>query len=201
MSRYLTAITYDEYVRRQRGHAQKARAGRAAPRDRSPRDHRAGRGAPDPVDLVPSTDGYPAWADDAEIGALLPLFPRLKARRPTGPAPEEGSEWGPTVSLTPNIVMRARAGHRAAYIRLRDGLYIVAEVPEIATSPSFGFLPLLVPLIVKAASASIKGIKAAVDKQHGKHDADQGLIEADSDDDVPATMIGCEGCNGRCGRS
>ena len=41
-------------------------------------------------------------------------------------------------------------------VELRPGLYLVAEVPERATQPEVGVLPLLAPLVVKAASTALK---------------------------------------------
>jgi hypothetical protein len=70
-----------------------------------------------------------------------------------------GDGWGPFVLLGKTLRLQAIQGHRAAVVTLRPGLYLVADVPARNLDPEFGVIPLLVPLIVTAASAALKGGK------------------------------------------
>jgi hypothetical protein len=58
--------------------------------------------------------------------------------------------------------VQAAVGHRAAVIELKPGLFLVAEVPEAALRPEFGFIPLLAPMIMNAATSAIGPITQAV---------------------------------------
>ena len=85
---------------------------------------------------------------------------RARDREPTlepvtGAAPRVTDPWGPAVRMGQHIRVQAAVGHRAAVVELRPGLFLVAELPEEATRPEFGFLPLLAPMIVRAASQTI----------------------------------------------
>ena len=63
--------------------------------------------------------------------------------------------WSPAVTMGPNLRIQAATGYRAAVIELKPGLFVVAEVPEHITRSEFGVLPLLAPLVVKAAAKAI----------------------------------------------
>jgi len=75
---------------------------------------------------------------------------RRQARQVPGPA-----GWGPNVRMGRHLRIQAAAGHRAAVIDLKPGLFLVAEVPEAVTRAEFGFIPLLAPLMIRAAKKSI----------------------------------------------
>jgi len=51
--------------------------------------------------------------------------------------------------------VQAAEGYRAAVIELKPGLFLVAEMPEAMTRPEIGFVPMLAPLMVKAAKGAI----------------------------------------------
>lgn len=63
--------------------------------------------------------------------------------------------WSPKVQMGPNFRLQAAQGYRAAVIELKPGLFIVAELPEHVVRSEFGVLPLLAPLVVRAASRAI----------------------------------------------
>ena len=67
--------------------------------------------------------------------------------------------WGPFVNLGSHLRLQAKAGHRAAVVEIRKGLFLVAEVPEKSLKPEFGFVPLLAPLLVTAAKSALNGKK------------------------------------------
>lgn len=83
---------------------------------------------------------------------LEPLTGALPARDP----------WGPAVRMGRTLRVQAAVGHRAAVIELKSGLFLVAEVPEAALRPEFGFIPLLAPMIMNAATSAIGPITQAV---------------------------------------
>jgi hypothetical protein len=70
--------------------------------------------------------------------------------------------WGPAVRMGRTLRVQAAVGHRAAVIELKPGLFLVAEVPEAALRPEFGFIPLLAPMIMNAATSAIGPITQAV---------------------------------------
>lgn len=63
--------------------------------------------------------------------------------------------WSPSVTMGPNLRIQAAQGFRAAVIELKPGLFVVAEVPEHVTRSEFGIVPLLAPLVVRAATKAI----------------------------------------------
>jgi hypothetical protein len=75
--------------------------------------------------------------------------------------------WGPAVRMGRHLRVQAEVGYRAAVIELRPGLFLVAEVPERATRPDFGVVPLLAPLILKAASDALGP------RRHDRDDVDE----------------------------
>ena len=87
-----------------------------------------------------------ARLDDDREPALEPL---------TGAVARATDPWGPAVRMGRNLRVQAAVGHRAAVIELKPGLFLVAEMPESALRPEFGFLPLLAPMIIRAASNTI----------------------------------------------
>jgi hypothetical protein len=93
---------------------------------------------------------------------------RLEAEREpvleplTGALTRLPDPWGPAVRMGANLRVQAAVGHRAAVIELKPGLFLVAEVPEAALRPEFGFVPLLAPMIMNAATSAIGPITQAV---------------------------------------
>jgi hypothetical protein len=63
--------------------------------------------------------------------------------------------WGPAVAMGRRLRIQAAAGHRAAVIELKPGLYLVADLPEAVTRTAFGFAPILAPMMLKAARRSM----------------------------------------------
>lgn len=78
-----------------------------------------------------------------------------RAARQSAPASPAG--WGPNVRMGRHLRIQAAAGHRAAVIDLKPGLYLVAEVPDAVTRTEFGVAPLLAPLMIRAAKKAIDG--------------------------------------------
>jgi hypothetical protein len=72
-------------------------------------------------------------------------------------APTSPAGWGPNVRMGRHLRIQAAAGHRAAVIDLKPGLYLVAEIPDAVTRTEFGVAPLLAPLMIRAAKKAIEG--------------------------------------------
>lgn len=72
-------------------------------------------------------------------------------------APASPAGWGPNVRMGRHLRIQAAAGHRAAVIDLKPGLYLVAEIPDAVTRTEFGVAPLLAPLMIRAAKKAIDG--------------------------------------------
>lgn len=87
--------------------------------------------------------------------AHLEPIPQLPPVRLQGSSRQRKLRWGPMVRLGHFLQLQAAEGHRAAVVPLRPGLYLVAEVPERATRPELGVLPLLAPLVVRAATKAL----------------------------------------------
>lgn len=73
------------------------------------------------------------------------------------------SDWNPPGAMGNNLQVQARAGHRAAVMELREGLYLVADVSSQAVMPSaqgddFGVV--LPALMVRAASRALQRRRA-----------------------------------------
>ena len=68
-----------------------------------------------------------------------------------------GGEFGRAAQLGDNSEIATKKGYRAAVIPLRKGLFLVAELPVEATKSEFGVVPLLGPLMVKAAVKALTG--------------------------------------------
>lgn len=149
---------------------------------------------------------------------------RLEGRTSREPVlqPVPAAPWGPAVRMGNHLRVQAAVGHRAAVISLRPGLYLVAELPEEAMRPEFGVLPLLAPMIVKAATNTL--VPTARTAQPAARPQGCGLLTAVAplaraalalpgpvapalpapvdwaDDDLVAEVMGCDACQGRCGR-
>jgi len=108
------------------------------------------------------------WAEmDAEmdedmegIGAFRPFQAFRKAKplqavRQRAQARRAAAGWGPNVRMGKHLRIQAEGGQRAAVIELKPGLFLVAEMPEAVIRTEFGFVPLLAPLMVKAAKKAI----------------------------------------------
>ena len=74
----------------------------------------------------------------------------------SGEAPEADPDWSSPVMLGTRLRVQAALGFRAAVVELKPGMFLVAEMPAEATRPEFGVLPLLAPLMVRAASKAIR---------------------------------------------
>ena len=82
-------------------------------------------------------------------------LPRAEKKREKRAGFAGSERWGPFVKLERVLRLQARAGHRAAVVELRSGLYLVAEVPERSLRPEFGVLPVLAPLVISAARSAL----------------------------------------------
>ncbi|MCB9764967.1 MAG: hypothetical protein H6739_34660 [Alphaproteobacteria bacterium] len=87
----------------------------------------------------------------------LPPKPAPPAELVPAPQWSWGMEdgWGPLVPMSENVRVQAAVGYRAAVIPLREGLCLVAELPDAVTRSEFGFAPLLAPLMVRAATRAM----------------------------------------------
>ena len=116
--------------------------------------------------------------------------------------------------LGENSVIATQQGVRAAVIPLRKGLYLVAELPAEATKSEFGVVPLLAPMMVKAA---VKALTSNGDHDRDRDDRPRLLerlrperrapkSEDESIEEVEALLgwsesddFGCAQCGGGCG--
>ncbi len=109
-------------------------------------------------------DGAAEADDDAAtegIGAWRPLRrgppPLRRGTTPSTPvsAATPNGAWGPSVRMGRALRIQAAAGHRAAVIDLKPGLFLVAELPDAVTRTEFGLAPVLAPLMVTAARRAL----------------------------------------------
>ncbi|MBK9648464.1 MAG: hypothetical protein IPO67_25485 [Deltaproteobacteria bacterium] len=137
--------------------------------------------------------------------------PEARDRRP-------GGEFGRAAQLGDNSEIATKKGYRAAVIPLRKGLFLVAELPVEATKSEFGVVPLLGPLMVKAAVKALTGsgeerrearrddpdrprllerlrpqLRAPRDEEAELDEAEALLGWSEGDD------FGCAKCGGGCG--
>ena len=93
------------------------------------------------------------------IGAFHPLKRVRAALAPRRHAPAAASAasgaWGPSVRMGKTLRIQAAAGHRAAVIDLKPGLFLVAELPDAVAKTEFGIVPLLAPLMINAAKRAL----------------------------------------------
>ena len=127
-------------------------------------------------------------------------------------------EFGRAAQLGDNSEIATKKGYRAAVIPLRKGLFLVAELPVEATKSEFGVVPLLGPLMVKAAVKALTGsgeerrearrddpdrprllerlrpqLRAPRDEEAELDEAEALLGWSEGDD------FGCAKCGGGCG--
>ena len=92
---------------------------------------------------------------------------RRPRRRRDDSAPKPGQAqfpkgYGPPVQLGSHLQIAARPGYRSASIKLKEGLYLVAEVPEPTVEQISGVAALLAPSLINAATqALVPGAAAA----------------------------------------
>lgn len=165
-------------------------------------------GWPEPMELEPVDMAPPeevAWPEDPvsweeelppedavyyEEGVAGPL-----SRRPLSVDPGDPG-WGPLVAVGDSLRVQARDGRRAAVILLRPGLFLVAELPESQVQSEFGILPILAPLMLRAAARSLTQPAAPV---AAPPPALPGPVVPTStelgwaDADDVAEVIGCQG--------
>ncbi|MCB9765631.1 MAG: hypothetical protein H6739_38005 [Alphaproteobacteria bacterium] len=148
----LSSWNGDEIGRRDRRRKpQRRKPERDEPREPGRREHRLPRRADRPHE--PSSEVWtpppPTWQEPqsrcAQDARLIDVTENWSGV----------DTWGPRVKVGPHLRLQAQVGYRAAVIPLRPGLYLVAELPEAATRSEFGFVPLLAPLMVKAATRAL----------------------------------------------
>lgn len=114
-------------------------------------------------------EGGNGWEPAAPWEHLLSEYKRYKslAQRyaPEGMAGDDGGSgpgtrsrrWGRPMLMGErgNLSVAAAKGYRVGVVNLGDGLFLVGEYPESAAT-DFGFLPLAVPLMVRAATRKLK---------------------------------------------
>ena len=148
---------------------------------------------------------------------------RRDKARPLVEVPEahdrrRSGEFGRAAQLGDNSEIATKKGYRAAVIPLRKGLFLVAELPVEATKSEFGVVPLLGPLMVKAAVKALTGsgeerrearrddperprllerlrpqLRAPRDEEAELDEAEALLGWSEGDD------FGCAKCGGGCG--
>ena len=74
---------------------------------------------------------------------------------PLEPAPELAGQWSPLAPMGAHLRLQAAAGHRAAVVPLRPGLYLVAEIPDAQARSEFGAAAVLAPMVIKAATRAL----------------------------------------------
>jgi hypothetical protein len=129
----------------------------------------------------------PPKAPSAPVVAA-PLVREEPALVPVTGAVPNGPTWGPAARMGRHLRVQAEAGHRAAVIELRPGLFLVAEVPERATRAEFGVVPMLAPLIVKAAMEALGPSLRDADERRrrdGWDDRDRDRRWREDDEDPP----------------
>jgi len=114
--------------------------------------------------------------DDEVMGYALPRLRRNRQQTNQSQAGSQHDRWSPPARMGTHLRIQAQAGHRAAVVELKPGLYLVAQVPEQATRPEIGLAPLLAPLMVKAARRIMANRKArqAQAQQQGQTAQPQG---------------------------
>ncbi len=145
----------------------------------------------EPVEPWQAQAQPPAWQPDPSEAALEPMaeswdqaelpfeeelmgfaWPRVQRARQRLSRSERqqagGGRWSPPARMGTQLRIQAKAGHRAAVIELKPGLYLVAQVPDSAARPEFGLAPLLAPLMVKAASRVMTRRQARQAQQPGE---------------------------------
>jgi hypothetical protein len=85
-------------------------------------------------------------------------------------------------------------------LELRPGLYLVAEVPEEKARDEFGFAPVLVPMVIRAARHAIDN-PPRLPGRGPEPMALPGPVAPEWADPEVAAEFGCAACDGRCGRS
>ena len=128
---------------------------------------------PDPAEAALEPMAEP-W-DQAELpfeeelmGFARPRLQRARQQLSRSHAQQAGGgRWSPPARMGTQLRIQAKAGHRAAVVELKPGLYLVAQVPDSATRPEFGLAPLLAPLMVKAASRVMAHRQARQAQQPG----------------------------------
>ncbi len=111
---------------------------------------------PEPEDIPWPEEGdvWPADEPPPEEGFVEEALEGTLTRRPR--AVEAGEPgWGPLIAVGDGLRVQARDGQRAAVIPLRPGLYLVAELPEAQVQAEVGVLPILAPLMVRAATRAL----------------------------------------------
>lgn len=155
-----------------------------------------------PLELEPEREAL--WIEE-ELGRDLPR------RRPRRGAPK----WSPPVELG-NIRLRARAGSRAAYVRLAEGLYLVGEVPDTIAREEIGFVgPGMINKALQSITDRIEDARQAAEERRARREAEglpvrpragerRQLVDrgarrsADLDvDDVGCARCNCRSCRGR----
>ena len=129
-----------------------------------------------------------------------------------------GGEFGRAAQLGDNSEIATKKGYRAAVIPLRKGLFLVAELPVEATKSEFGVVPLLGPLMVKAAVKALTG-SGEERREARRDDPDQPRLlerlrpqlraprDEEAELDVAEALLGwsegddfgCAKCGGGCG--
>ena len=112
--------------------------------------------------------------------------------------------------LGENSVIATQQGVRAAVIPLQKGLYLVAELPAEATKSEFGVVPLLAPMMVKAALKALTsdGDRDREDRprllerlrpERRVQQSEEEMIEEAEALLGAAPDFGCAKCGGGCG--
>lgn len=90
-----------------------------------------------------------------------------------------GRVWGAMKELGPNIRVQAREGSRAVAVKLRDGLWIVGDLPDWAPE-RFGADAIGAGVVDAAAGGLtelVKLIQSAMEKQRAKREAAKASAE------------------------
>jgi len=69
---------------------------------------------------------------------------------------ELAEPYGPLTQISPHLQLQAAVGYRAGVMQLKDGMYLVTEIPEAALEPEFGVVALLAPLAMSMATKALE---------------------------------------------
>jgi len=115
----------------------------------------------------PWDDGF---GDEGGTQAVAPLEPApggaivIQSSAPVAPLQAGPTQtaivvsdgYGPLAQMSRHLRIQAEAGYRAGVIRLKNGMFLVAEIAQEALEPEFGLVEVLAPLVFNAASKALE---------------------------------------------
>lgn len=118
-------------------------------------------------------------------------------------------QYSAPAALGEHLRIQAARGYRAGVIALRPGLYLVAELPAEAITPEFGLVPVLAPLVVRAALKALDNPESTRQNMQAFSQlvrrpqppaSPVPWADAEDWDEAYEGIAGCSGGCTRCGR-